>query len=144
MTDRRITVKADKAQIEEGASLRHRHVPSSGLAERRARPQSPQEAEERYVAARNEWTAAMRKASSGKPADMAALAMAQEAYEVALAQRERWASSPRVAIPIEPDRPRGINAIVGQELSWRRVHQLEQAAEQPKGLRRLLRRFKGR
>ena len=84
----------------------------------------------------------MRAAGSGRPADLAALAMAQEVYETALAERDRWASSPTVSVPIEvATRPAGIDAVVGQELSWRRVHQQEQEREREKGRRGLLGRL---
>ncbi len=77
----------------------------------------------------------MRSAASGRPADLAALAMTQQAYEEALAEHGRWQAGPRVDVPVEPDRPRGIDVVVGQELSWRRIHEQEQ--EKPRGLRRL-------
>lgn len=85
----------------------------------------------------------MRTATSGRPADLAALAIAQEAYEEALADRERMASSPSVSIPVGEERPNGLDAVVGQELSWRRVHERERERirEQPKGLRGLIRRI---
>ena len=125
--------------------LRARHAPPTGMANRLVRPHSREEAEERYVAAREAWTAAMRTANSGRSSDLAALAMAQEAYEEALADRERWASSPTVAIPIGEERPRSLDAVVGQELSWRRVHEhereMERERQQPRGLRGLLRRI---
>jgi hypothetical protein len=127
------------------APLRSRHAPPTGMANRLTRPHSREEAEERYVAAREAWTAAMRAANSGRSSDLAALAMAQEAYEEALADRERWASSPAVAIPIGKERPSSLDAVVGQEISWRRVHEheleIERAREQPRGLRGLLRRL---
>src|SRR5690606_24548149 len=99
------------------------------------------EAEERYIAARDAWTVAMRASGSGKPSDLAALAMAQEAYEAALAERDRWASSPTIAVPIEVDRPTGLDAVVGQELSWRRVHEHEREKEEAKGRRGFLGRL---
>jgi hypothetical protein len=146
-TDRRLTItKGDPAEPSPAATgaLRHRHAPPSGMANRLARPHSLEEAEERYVAAREAWTAAMRAAGSGRPSDLAALAMAQEAYEEALADRERWASSPSVAITIGDERPSGLEAVVGQELSWRRVHEheleQERERERPRGLRGLIRR----
>lgn len=127
---------ATDSQADGAASLRHRHAPPSPMAERVVRPRSRGEAEERYVAARDAWTDAMRAAGSGRPAELAALAMAQETYEAALAERERWASSPTVAVPIEvATRPAGIDAVVGQELSWRRVHEHEQEREQAKARR---------
>ena len=87
----------------------------------------------------------MRTANSGRSSDLAALAMAQEAYEEALADRQRWASSPTVGVPVGETRPNGLEAVVGQELSWRRVHEhereLERQREQPRGLRGLVRRI---
>jgi hypothetical protein len=64
----------------------------------------------------------MRAANSGRPADLASLAMAQEDYEAAAAERERWASSARVAIPVELETNRtGVEIAVDQELAWRDV-----------------------
>ncbi len=83
-----------------------------------------QDLEERYVAAREAWTQAMQAAGSGRPADMASLAIAQQAYEIIAAEREDWLASGRVAIPIEPSPKRhDIEIAVGQELAWRRVQQ---------------------
>lgn len=147
MTDRKLPAAPADAPAAEGAPLRHQHSASSGLTAHMARrPHSREEAEERYVAARDAWTAAMRAARSGKPADLAALAMAQDAYEAALAEKQRWDASPRVPIPVGPDRPSGIEAVVGQELSRRRVQERERAlAEQrPTGLRGLLARIRRR
>lgn len=94
----------------------------SALAERWDGPRTLAAAEARYVAARDAWTKAMRAASSGRPADLASLALAQEAYEAAAAERERWLSGPRVTIAVENDGPHnGIDAVVGQELEWRRI-----------------------
>lgn len=142
-TDRRISTTEQEPTAP--AQLRYRRAPSSAMADRLARPHSREEAEQRYVAAREAWTAAMRAANSGRSSDLAALAMAQEAYEEALADRERWASSPSVAIPIGEERPRGLEAVVGQELIRRRVHEQElereRAREQPRGLRGLIRRI---
>jgi len=142
-TDRRIVTTEQEAAAP--AQLRHRHQPSSGMADRLARPHSREEAEERYVRAREAWTAAMRTANSGRASDLAALAMAQEVYEDALADRERWASSPSVARPVGEERPSGLEAVVGQELSWRRVHEherrVEHERERPRGLRGLVRRI---
>jgi hypothetical protein len=132
MTDRRITRSRPKTADQDEAGtppLRHQAAPASSMTGRLSRPHSREEAEARYVAARDEWTAAMKACSSGRPSDMAALAIAQEAYEAALAERERWANSPSVPIPVEADRPRGIDVVVGQELSWRRVHEHEQARD---------------
>ena len=102
-----------------------------------------QELEARYVAARNAWTLAMRVAASGRPADLASLAIAQEAYEAIAAERERWLTAERHAIPVEPE-PKGhsLEVAVGQELAWRRV--LEQKPP-PRGiLGRIRRRLGGR
>lgn len=143
MTDRRLsTDERTTADPEQPSTASARKAPPAAtpLSARLARPRSPEEAEERYLACRNEWTAAMRAAASGKPADLAALAMAQQAYEEALAEHQRWQAGPRVAVPVQPDRPRGIEAVVGQELSWRRIHEHEQ--EKPRGLRRLFGRGK--
>jgi hypothetical protein len=86
----------------------------------------------------------MRGAASGRPADLATLAVTQEAYEVALAERDRWASGLRVPIPVEPDRPKSIEAAVRQEVTWRLAHQGEPDGKRPKGLRGLFRRMRGR
>jgi hypothetical protein len=87
----------------------------------------------------------MRTARSGKAADMAALAIAQEAYETALAEKRRWEAGPKVAIPIEPEAPRAIDAIVDQELARRRVKELAGQHHQEKrgGIGGLLRRLRG-
>jgi hypothetical protein len=80
------------------------------------------ELEERYIAARDAWTAAMRAANSGRPADMASLAIAQETYEAVSEEREHWLASGRLAIPIDPaPKSSQIEIAVGQELEWRRV-----------------------
>jgi hypothetical protein len=87
------------------------------------RTRSLEEAEARYIAARDEWVVAMRHASSGRPADLASLAIRQEAYELAAAEVERWRSSGKRAIPIEPEPQRtGIDVVIGQEMAWKRVH----------------------
>lgn len=114
------------------------------LADRRARATTREQAEERYTAARDAWTAAMRAASSGRPADLAALALAQETYEQAAAERERWAhGAAKVAIPLEPEnRARNVDVVVGQELAWRRVHDEEERAAHAGPIGRLLRRFR--
>jgi len=141
-TNRRVTVTDEDP---DAGPLRHRHATPSGIANRLARPHSREEAEQRYVDAREAWTAAMKAANSGRASDLAALAMAQEDYEEALADRERWASSPSVAIPVDDERPAGLDAVVGQELSWRRVHEHEReqelARQRPRGLRGLVRRI---
>jgi hypothetical protein len=80
------------------------------------------ELEQRYIAARDAWTQAMRAAGSGRPADMASLAIAQEAYETVAAEREQWLASGRVAISVEPPPKNSqIEIAIGQELEWRRV-----------------------
>jgi len=115
----------------------------SAVSQRRAGPRSQAEAEELYVTARDAWTAAMRAANSGRSADMATLAIAQEAYEAAAAERERWLSGTKVAIPVRPndDGHRGLEAAIGQEMAWRHVlHD-----KKPEGmLTRIRRRLGGR
>jgi hypothetical protein len=146
MTDRRLQAPVERPDPPAEGSLRHRHTPPTRMAELRLRhAMTSEEVEAAYEAARVEWTAAMRAARSGKPADMAALAIAQEAYENALAEKRRWEAGPRVAIPIESERPRGIDAIVDQELARRRVKELEEQHRQEKrgGLGGLLRRLRG-
>ena len=91
-----------------------------GIISTAARYESDLEA--RYVAARDAWTHAMHLANGGRLADMASLAIAQEAYETVMAERERWLGSSRVAVPIEaPDTLHTIEIAVEQELEWRRV-----------------------
>jgi hypothetical protein len=100
-----------------------------------------QELEARYVAARNAWTLAMRVADSGRTADLASLAIAQEAYEAVAAERERWIAGGPRAIPVEPEsKDHNIEVAVGQELAWRRV--LE--PKRPGLLARVRRRLGGR
>lgn len=144
---RRTTARTDRepaTPAEPPSALRLRGgAPQSGLSHHRYVPRTAAEVEEDYVAARDAWTAAMRKANSGRSADLAALAMAQEAYEVAATERERWQSAAKVSIQIEPDgRPHpDLGAVVGQELAWRQVRTVE---EPPPGLfGRLRRRFRG-
>lgn len=124
------------------AALRVHGAPSSALAQRRHGPRTREEVDERYVAARDAWAASMRAANSGRPADLAALAIAQEAYEAASAERARWDSNARVAIPIEPENEeRKLGAIIGQELAWKQVRTVD---DKPAGiLGRLRRRFGG-
>jgi hypothetical protein len=113
------------------------------VARAAARPRSHEEAEERYVVARDAWTAAMRQCSSGRAADLASLAIAQEAYELASAEVERWRSGARVTIPVVRDAPRtGLEVAIGQEMAWRRVHEHQEEAPSP--LSRLIRRLTGR
>jgi hypothetical protein len=105
-------------------------------------PRSLDEAEAAYVAARDAWTAAMRQAASGRPADLASLAIAQDIYEAANAEVARWRSGERVAIAVD-DRPQSLDTIVGQEFAWRRVHE-DEARERPGLLGRIARRLSGR
>jgi hypothetical protein len=107
---------------------------SSGLTQRINSPGSLAEAEEHYVTCRDAWTAAMRAASSGRPADMATLAICQEAYEAAALERERWLSGGRVAIPVEPpaNERASIEVVVDQALAWRDVHDHER--DKPRGV----------
>jgi hypothetical protein len=124
--------------------LRRAHAPSVGITPRAPdRAVSLEDAEQRYTAAREAWASAMRGAASGRSADLATLAVAQEAYEAALAERDRWASGARVPIAVVPDRPKSIESVVGQELTWRLAHNGEQNRQRPKGLRGLLRRMRG-
>jgi hypothetical protein len=97
---------------------------SSGLAQRIASPRSLAEAEVEYVRCRDAWTAAMRAASSGRPADLATLAICQEAYEAATVERDRWLSGARVAVPVEPETKRApYEVVVDQVMAWRDVHE---------------------
>jgi hypothetical protein len=101
-----------------------------------------QDLEARYIAVRDAWTQAMRTAGSGRAADLASLAIAQQAYEEVAAEREDWLATGRVAIPIEPASKRqDIEVAVDQELAWRDVHE-----HRPRGglLARISRRFGGR
>ena len=107
-----------------------------------ARPHTREEAEAQYVAARDAWIAAMRRASSGKPAHLATLAITQEAYEAASAEVELWRSGVRIPVPVEPERTVGIEVVVGQELTWREIHQHED--KRPGLLGRLRNRLNGR
>ncbi len=145
-----------RRQAETPASPDSVGSPSSPLARRRidasARPTEPpanfgtlsrEEADATYVATRDAWVVAMRGANSGKPADLATLAIVQEAYEAASAEVEQWRSGGRIAIPIQTEAERsGIRIAVGQELEWRRV--LHHEEKQPGPLGRLVRRLTGR
>ena len=106
-------------------------------------PTSREEAEAQYVEARDAWTAAMRRANSGRTAHLASLAIAQQAFEAASAELELWRTGARVAIPIKPEASHTVlEAAVGQELEWRRVlHPPEKA---PGLLGRLRKRLTGR
>ena len=104
-------------------------------------PRSRGEAEARYADARDAWIVTMRKANSGRPADLASLAIAQQAYELAMADVERWRSGAMVAFSIEPENHvHELQTAVGQEFAWRRVHELQQE-KRPGPLGRLVRRF---
>ena len=97
--------------------------------------------ERRYIVARDAWLKAMQAANSGRPVDLASLAIAQEAYEAVAIEREEWLASDRIAIPIGTDASRhNIEIAVGQELRWRQVHE-----QKPPGvLARIRRRLGGR
>ncbi len=142
MTDRRRTEVGVTPEAAEPHAPPASRSSVPGPLQRRALPTSLQDAEERYAAARDEWTASMQKASSGRPADLAALAMAQESYEAALLELNRWRSGERIAVEM-PSGERGIDAIVGQELAWRRVHEAE-SRRRPGLMRRIARRLSGR
>ena len=105
-------------------------------------PHTREEAEEQYVAARDAWIAAMKRASSGRAAHLATLAITQEAYEAAAAEVELWRSGVRIPVPVEPERTVGIEVVVGQELTWREIHQHEE--KRPGLLGRLRNRLNGR
>jgi hypothetical protein len=149
-TNRRTeTTASDESAARRSPLRREPNAPiPSMLATRIHHAQTAQEAEERYVTCRTEWVAAMKAAASGRPSDMAALAIAQEAYESALLEAERWRSGHIVAVPVEPEPMRDLEAIVGQELSWRQVHAppSEDAPPAKKAgpLRRVLGRLTGR
>lgn len=123
------------------APMRSGPRPAS-IASRKALARSPEEAEARYVSARDAWADAMRASASGKASDLAALAIAQEEYEAAMVERDRWQTNQRVAIPVEAAEGRSsIHAVVGQELAWRRVH--EQEPGRPGLFGRIVRRLRG-
>ena len=106
-------------------------------------PVSLEEAEARYVVARDAWVEAMRRCKSGRAADLASLAIAQEAYEKETAEVERWRSGGRLAITIEPEAKRaGLAAAIGQEMAWRRVHEVK--PKEPGLIARAFRRVTGR
>ena len=106
-------------------------------------PLSLEEAEANYVTARDAWVGAMRRCKSGRAADLASLAIAQDAYELSTAEVERWRSGERVAIAIAPEARRaGLEAAIGQEMAWRRVHEVK--PKEPGPIARALRRVTGR
>lgn len=104
---------------------------STGISQRINAPRSLAEAEKHYVACRDAWTSAMRAAASGRPADMATLAICQEAFEAASAERDRWLSGARVAIGIDSAHEHAaheraaIEVVVDQALAWQDVHDHE-------------------
>jgi hypothetical protein len=103
-----------------------RHEAPTGRFHREAdAPHSPEEAEAQYVAARTVWVDAMHNASTGKPADLASLAIAQEAYERAAIERTRWQNGPKAHVAVEPPPKRNVEIALGQELAWRRVREAE-------------------
>ena len=112
---------APKRDVQASDSALQRHI-----SERLAAPRSLKEAEEQYAVVRDAWVAAMRAANSGRSADLASLAIAQEAYEAAVEERELWLSGARVAIDVEPEHdghsPRELDAAIDNELAWRVVH----------------------
>lgn len=106
-------------------------------------PRSLEEAQARFITARDGWVASMHKANSGRSADLASLAITQQAYELAMAEVERWRSGVKVAIKIEPEtHTHELETAVVQEFAWRRVH--EQRHKRPGPLARLVRRLTGR
>jgi hypothetical protein len=144
-----MTTKRGDAQIESQARTRAAADPSAapvadpGSASRSLASdirRYGEDLEQRYVAARDAWTKAMRAANSGRPAHMASLAIAQEAYEAVAAERERWLASGRVAIPVEPEpKEHTLHVAIAQQLEWRRV--LDR--EKPGGLFSRIRRRLG-
>lgn len=105
-------------------------------------PLSLEEAEASYVTARDAWIEAMRRCRSGRAADLASLAIAQDAYELATAEVARWRSG-EVAIAIEPETRRaGLEAAIGQEMAWRRVHEVK--LKEPGPIARAWRHVTGR
>lgn len=98
--------------------------------------------ERRYLVVRDAWLEAMHAANSGRSADLASLAIAQEAYEAVAIERDHWIDSGRVAIPIQADPSRhDVEIAVGQELAWREVLDHK---EKPGVFARIKRRLGGR
>jgi hypothetical protein len=110
----------------------------STLSRRLAGPRSRDDVEAAYVAARDAWAQAMRAANSGRNADMATLAIAQEVFESAAAERARWSHATHAAIPVAPEPKRNIEVILGQEVEWNRVHHHEPSRGLAGRLKRLL------
>lgn len=124
------------------SALRVSRATPAELGPRQATPATREQVEERYVAAREAWRAAMKAANSGRAADLAALAIAQDAYEEAAAEKAQWDSGARVEIRVQPEAPhRDLNAVVGNELAWRRVRTVDEAPASLAG--RLRRRLFG-
>lgn len=124
------------------SALRVSRATPAELGPRQATPATREQVEERYVAAREAWRAAMKAANSGRAADLAALAIAQDAYEAAAAEKAQWDSGARVEIHVQPEAPhRDLNAVVGNELAWRRVRTVDEAPASLAG--RLRRRLFG-
>ena len=116
--------------------------PSTRFSQRLHAAPTAEDAEAAYIAARDAWTHAMRAASSGRAADLASLALAQETYEAAAAERERWlAASPSKGAALgigQPGASRAVEIVVGQELEWKRVQELEPRTGLGARLKRLL------
>ena len=137
------TRRADPADEAAAPTPPPRRRISAPPAEPTSAPRSREEAEAQYVEARDAWTAAMRRASSGRAADLASLAITQETFEAASAELELWRTGARIAIPIQPEATHtGLEAAVGQELAWRRV--LHPPEKKPGLFGRLRRRLNGK
>jgi hypothetical protein len=119
-------------------------VPVRGLAQRQALARSRAEAHEHYLNARDGWVRTMKLAASGRPADLAALAIAQEAYEEATAEWERWESGTRVAVPIETEKDASVGAVVDQELRWRKLHDHDHPPGLGARIARITQKLRGR
>ena len=138
-------IDASEAAAAPQAPARNRitSTPSAAARTPIVGPISIEEAEEHYVTARDAWIAAMHKANSGRSADLASLAITQEAYEEATAEVDRWRSGVKVAIKVEPDaKLHHLETAIGQELAWRRVHQHQKKPRGP--LARAIRKLTGR
>ncbi|MBA2634149.1 MAG: hypothetical protein H0U86_14315 [Chloroflexi bacterium] len=133
----------DQARTTSPAPARAEPIPNDPGRRADVGVQPRETPEERYVAARDAWIAAMRQANSGRPADLAALSITQDAYEIATEELERWRSRPWAGIRVDPDGTRPeIEAAIGQEMAWRRVHEVEK--KQPGRLARLFGRKRRR
>lgn len=133
---------AGEAAIPTPAAERRISAPAAPEQARGA-PRSREEAEALYVVTRDAWTAAMRRANSGRAADLASLAITQEAFEAASAELEVWRTGARIAIPILPEASNSVlEAAVGQEIAWRQV--LNPPAKEPSLFERLRLRLRGR